>query len=943
MSDNARFHNKLHRKNHHTSPTAGYPDSATDPIASATEPFQGDFYISGNLNVTGALNTTFNTLSNISIPTPVLSATIGFNPVNSLIVQLSGTKYAIPLSYVGTNLAPAVITNAISGITTFSNGLSVLGSLSGVDSINWNNVYTTVATNSAGWVGGYTALTDINTSVVPNSAFWQGTYSTVAANSGLWTTGAYIPLVYTLTQSTSSITPVLGNNISTGLFSNIAGGSNNQALSSYNTVLGGYFNIASGQYSNIAGGQSNAATGNWSNVAGGYLNCSSGNYTTVVGGESNCALNYASAVIGGFGNVASGNSSSIGGGLNNTASGYYSSVAGGSYNRALSSASNVNGGVNNTASGRYSVVGGGKSNAVAGSYSGILGGFNNSLSGCNSFIIGSNITANACDTTIVSNLSSCGNIYGTFYGDGANITNVLHVFDKIYNAGTCTGAIQPISGANTSSGYYSNIVGGKNNKASVSYSAVIGGACNIASGQYSIVGGCCNTASSQASTIVNGATNTASSTYSSVLNGKCNTASGNYATVLGGICNNTNSQSNTFILGSCITATLPNYTYVNNLSSPGSIYAKYLFGDGTNLTSTTYLYSKTCNQSVATNSIIPKLGNNTASGYYSFIAGGSANNTNGLSNVFILGTGLSAISANYTYVNNISSRGIVSANTLYGDGSNLVNVPNSTVLTNTSATWNNTYTTLTANSAIWSSSYTTLSSLSANWNTAYSAVTGLSASITTAAINVVSIANTVTGSSSPFSVIGSNTGSTKTFFYNSYNGGLSATTDILITNSLLVPSISLDIGVATSTFNGNSILPSFNIAKGNDSYMYSTSGNLAIGTNSPSSVNGDLIFFTGNTLSGTSVTGGSERVRITNTNGPLSGNVGINTSTPNQQLTVNGGISGSSTIYAPTINTNTLQIGSLTATNTAVGSLTAKMPIYNANGTFIGYIPIYTS
>jgi len=50
MADNARFHNKLHRKNHHTLPTTGYPDSAIDPIASPDEPFQGDFFLTGSLS-----------------------------------------------------------------------------------------------------------------------------------------------------------------------------------------------------------------------------------------------------------------------------------------------------------------------------------------------------------------------------------------------------------------------------------------------------------------------------------------------------------------------------------------------------------------------------------------------------------------------------------------------------------------------------------------------------------------------------------------------------------------------------------------------------------------------------------------------------------------------------------------------------------------------------
>ena len=41
---NFLFHNKFHQANHHTIATPGLPDSATDPIASQSEPFQGVFY-----------------------------------------------------------------------------------------------------------------------------------------------------------------------------------------------------------------------------------------------------------------------------------------------------------------------------------------------------------------------------------------------------------------------------------------------------------------------------------------------------------------------------------------------------------------------------------------------------------------------------------------------------------------------------------------------------------------------------------------------------------------------------------------------------------------------------------------------------------------------------------------------------------------------------------
>ena len=53
MAGNARFHNKWHRRNHHSSPSINYPDSATDPIASADEPFQGEMVINGYLSAHG--------------------------------------------------------------------------------------------------------------------------------------------------------------------------------------------------------------------------------------------------------------------------------------------------------------------------------------------------------------------------------------------------------------------------------------------------------------------------------------------------------------------------------------------------------------------------------------------------------------------------------------------------------------------------------------------------------------------------------------------------------------------------------------------------------------------------------------------------------------------------------------------------------------------------
>jgi len=76
----------------------------------------------------------------------------------------------------------------------------------------------------------------------------------------------------------------------------------------------------------------------------------------------------------------------------------------------------------------------------------------------------------------------------------------------------------------------------------------------------------------------------ATGNYSVIVGGSNNIASGNYSSILGGDSNSTNDKSNTFILGSNITAPQSNFTFVNNLSTSGEVYAKKVYGDGSSLT-----------------------------------------------------------------------------------------------------------------------------------------------------------------------------------------------------------------------------------------------------------------------------------------------------------------------------------------------------------------------
>lgn len=51
-----RFHNKWHRRNHHTYGNASNPDAGHDPIASQEQPFLGEFVLQGSLSATAPLS-----------------------------------------------------------------------------------------------------------------------------------------------------------------------------------------------------------------------------------------------------------------------------------------------------------------------------------------------------------------------------------------------------------------------------------------------------------------------------------------------------------------------------------------------------------------------------------------------------------------------------------------------------------------------------------------------------------------------------------------------------------------------------------------------------------------------------------------------------------------------------------------------------------------------
>jgi trimeric autotransporter adhesin len=175
--------------------------------------------------------------------------------------------------------------------------------------------------------------------------------------------------------------------MNTGLVSGANGVTNNPitpCCPDWATIAGGLNNTASGFAATVGGGYSNTASGNYSTVAGGDGNNATASQTTVAGGSLNTASDVNSTVGGGFGNTASGSGDGIGS----------ATVAGGSGNTASADWSTVAGGRQNIASGQHATAGGGDSNIASGAQATVPGGLLNQALGIDSFAAGCVATAN---------------------------------------------------------------------------------------------------------------------------------------------------------------------------------------------------------------------------------------------------------------------------------------------------------------------------------------------------------------------------------------------------------------------------------------------------------------------------------------------------------------------------------------------------------------------
>jgi hypothetical protein len=206
---NQIYHNKWHGFNHHTQPTAGFPDSSTDPIASYDYPFKSIFYnfIQGsgltvkNITITstgsGYTTTPKLQLSSRSITGKVYKQGTFKANLNTKSKTITSVDVLDGGNYTG-SVFMAIIPDAgdfiyKQAVLFLSAGIYTIGS----DSLGWATCSSLTETYSGDW----NRWRSVETNVTTYSGFWQlgfQGYTTLKANSG------YYNDVYTITKNVSS-------------------------------------------------------------------------------------------------------------------------------------------------------------------------------------------------------------------------------------------------------------------------------------------------------------------------------------------------------------------------------------------------------------------------------------------------------------------------------------------------------------------------------------------------------------------------------------------------------------------------------------------------------------------------------------------------------------------------------------------------------------------
>ena len=263
MASNARFHNKYHRRNHHTLPSAGYPDSGADPIASPQEPFIGDFHAVGALSATGNLTIGGNTLIYGN-----LSALGDFSVVDTIVTVTSA------LSVINNGTGPAFTvrqTGAQPVAIFFDDGNKILNLKDGLRAEFFNSQ----ATN--------------------NYALAEG-YDSFASGRGSHAEGGATVAAGDFSHAEGDITRAIGYGSHAEGSSSIASGDYSHAEGS--STASGDFSHAEGETNNATGEASHAE--GYGTIASGTASHAEGKYTIALGDNSH-AEGFYSGVVGGFG------------------------------------------------------------------------------------------------------------------------------------------------------------------------------------------------------------------------------------------------------------------------------------------------------------------------------------------------------------------------------------------------------------------------------------------------------------------------------------------------------------------------------------------------------------------------------------------------------------------------------------------------------------------
>jgi hypothetical protein len=716
---------------------------------------------------------------------------------------------------------------------------------------SWNNAYTSVTQTSSNWNTAYASTTALNL----NSDNWSKAYniSTAYQNaSGSFATNTNLnsvsgSLLTTINSASGSLNTTI-NNASGSLYtlvSNISGSLettiNNVSSSLYTTITS-----TSGSLYTLVGNTSALLVPTTT-----LQSISSSLYTTInnVSGNLNTTIKSTSSLL-------------LPTSIYQNASGSFAtntnlnSVSGSLLTTINSASGSLNTTINSTSALLLPIT----------TYQNTSGNYVN-YTDINS-VSGNWNSAYVSTTALNLSTSSWNNTYTAVSQTSSNWNNAVRTLSTIPYVLVNIASVQPVSGGSTVSGNYSVIAGGYDNciEAGVTYSFIGGGGgTSVGSGNCAydnqtvigggnknevhgigsaILGGLANITNGSAVVVGGGVSNCACADGTFIGGGQTNSINvgATYSSIIGGNANIIK-HSNSHIIGSGITTTASNYTYVNNLSTQGNIHGTF-YGDGSNLIGAS----------------LPGQANvNTA------VTAGSGNWNSAYASTTAL---------------NLSS----------GKWNNAY-----TSVAQTSTNWNSAYASTTAlnlSTSSWNNAYTSVAQTSSNWNTAYSFVTGASSSFTTGTLTVSSTFPTVSDNQTLLVITGNSNQSVYNQIQNTFTG-VSASVDIVVTND--TNNAYFDLGINSSQYNGNNYIPNFTIAKANDSYAYSVSGNLTVGT--ATSGIGDLVFFTGGTLSGSKVLNGNEVMRITNTGGPYTGNIGIGTSTPNTNLTVVGNVSATGAIY----------------------------------------------